>query len=165
MTGTRAKRKSPLVARLKRIAVGIALGVAVTQSAGATERIVADWHTGLALYGFDPVAYFTDATASMGKPELEYAFAGVIWRFRNPGNRAAFIDHPDVYAPTFGGYDPMAVARGVPAPGHPQIWLIVAQRLFLFRDANSRAAFAADPAKAIGEAQAQWSAVTKGLVP
>jgi hypothetical protein len=167
MTSTRPKRKSSLVAMLTQLGLGIALGLAASQPepAAATERVVTDWHTGLALYGFDPVAYFTDAAPSVGKPELEYDYAGAVWRFRNPGNRAAFIDHPDVYMPMFGGYDPIAVGRGAPAPGHPQFWLIVGQRLFLFRDTGSRAAFAADPPQSIATAQAQWSAVIKGLSP
>ena len=167
MASMRAERKSPLIAVLVRLGLGIALGLAPSQPerAMATERIVTDWHTGLALYGFDPVAYFTDATANIGKPDFEYTYGGVVWRFRNPGNRAAFIDHPDVYMPMFGGYDPIALARGVPTPGHPLLWLIVGQRLFLFHDTGSRAAFAADPAHSIADAQAQWSMVIKGSGP
>jgi len=167
MTSTRAERKSSLVAVLAQLGLGIALGFAASQGerAAATEPIVTDWHTGLALYGFDPVAYFTDATPSVGKAELEYSYGGVVWRFRNPGNRAAFIDHPEVYMPMFGGYDPIAVGRGAPAPGHPQLWLIVGQHLFLFRDIGSRAAFATDPAQSIADAQAQWSAIMKEPTP
>ena len=38
-----------------------------------------------------------------------------VWRFRNEGNRAAFAEHPEVYLPRFGGYDPVTIARGVSA--------------------------------------------------
>lgn len=167
MASMRAERKSTLMAVLMRLGFGIALGLAPSQSerAAATERIVTDWHTGLALYGFDPVAYFTDATANVGKPDFEYTYGGVVWRFRNPGNRAAFIDHPDVYMPVFGGYDPMALGRGAPTPGNPQLWVIVGERLFLFHDMGSRTAFATDPGQSIANAQANWSAVMKQLVP
>lgn len=56
MTSTRAERKSSLVAVLAQLGLGIALGLAPRQveRAAASERIVTDWHTGLALYGFDP---------------------------------------------------------------------------------------------------------------
>jgi YHS domain-containing protein len=167
MPGTRAERKSSLVAVLTQLGLGIALGLAASQPerAAAADRIVIDWHTGLALYGFDPVAYFTDATANVGKADFEYTYGGAVWRFRNPGNRAAFIDHPEVYMPMFGGYDPIGVARGLPTPGHPLVWLIVGQHLFLFHDTGSRAAFATDPAQSIADAQAQWSTVMKGLAP
>jgi hypothetical protein len=167
MASKRAERKSTLMAVLMRLGFGIALGLASSQPerAAAAERIVTDWHTGLALYGFDPVAYFTDATANVGKPDFEYTYDGVVWRFRNPGNRAAFIDHPDVYMPVFGGYDPIALGRGAPTPGNPQLWLIVRERLFLFHDMGSRTAFATDPAQSIADAQAKWSAVMKQLAP
>ena len=92
--------------------------------ATTTERIVTDPRTGLAIDGFDPVAYFIDATAVAGRPEFEFRYHDAVWRFRNPGNKAAFIDSPAYYAPRFGGYDPVGLARGVPSPGRPQIWAI-----------------------------------------
>src|SRR4030088_2855445 len=80
----------------------------------ATERVVVDHNSGLAISGFDPVAYFTESQALPGKGEFEQVVAGTVWRFRNAGNRAAFMADPDVYRPRFGGYDPVGVARGVP---------------------------------------------------
>ena len=98
-----------------------------TSQAATTERIVVDPNRGLALNGFDPVAYFTDGKALMGRSEMETTFAGAVWRFRNEGNRAAFAQNPEIYTPMFGGYDPVAVARGIATPGHPQIWLITGE--------------------------------------
>ena len=46
--------------------------------AATTERIVADPHTGLAISGFDPVAYFTNAAAVPGRPEFELRLKGVL---------------------------------------------------------------------------------------
>src|SRR6185295_1480403 len=113
--------------------------------AATTERIVMDPNRGLALSGFDPVAYFTDAKPLMGRGDLEMSYAGAIWRFRNEGNRAAFAANPEVYVPAFGGYDPLAVIRGVATPGHPQIWLIACERLYLFSSAEAKSAFSAAP--------------------
>jgi hypothetical protein len=130
-----------------------------------TERIVVDWRSGLAIHGFDPVAYFSDKRAVIGRPELELAFAGTVWRFHNVGNRAAFADRPDIYSPRFGGYDPLAVARGVATPGHPLFWMIVGDRLYLFHSPESRNSFAADPDKAITAAAATWPKLRLELVP
>jgi hypothetical protein len=139
--------------------------LAVIPAGAATERLVVDWHTGLALYGYDPVAYFTDAKPLMGRPDLEYSFAGAVWRFHNEGNRHAFIAHADIYMPRYGGYDPIAVARGVAKGGHPDWWLIDGARLYLFADSRTRAAFAAGPAAAIAAADERWPAVRHALVP
>jgi hypothetical protein len=133
--------------------------------AATTERVVVDRHTGLALYGFDPVAYFTDAEPLVGRPEFELAFAGAVWRFRNEGNRAAFRDRPDVYMPLFGGYDVLAVARGAAVPGNPRYWAVLNRRLHLFESEAARAAFAGDPAKVVAAAQAKWPELLKALVP
>jgi YHS domain-containing protein len=132
--------------------------------AATTERIVTDYHTGLAISGFDPVGYFTNSNAIAGRAELETRYAGAIWRFVNEGNRQAFIDHPEVYIPMFGGYDPMGVVRGIAVPGHPQVWLIAGERLYLFHNARSREAFQAEPEVFIELAKKVWPEVESTLV-
>ncbi len=131
--------------------------------AATTERIVTDYHTGLAISGFDPVAYFTESRAMPGRPELETRYAGASWRFINEGNRAAFIANPEVYMPVFGGYDPTGVMRGVAVPGHPEIWLIVGERLYLFRNPQIRVLFAAQPDELVAAAYRQWREVESTL--
>lgn len=133
--------------------------------AATTERIVTDWHTGLAISGYDPVAYFTNAAAMTGMPDYEYSSGGVRWRFRNEGNEAAFAADPQVYMPQFGGYDPMGVARGVATAGHPEIWLISGNRLCLFYSEDARSAFTADPDGALEAAEEKWPQVLRTLVP
>jgi YHS domain-containing protein len=131
--------------------------------AATSERVVTDRQTGLAISGFDPVAYFTEASAKLGKSEFEHGFAGATWRFRNEGNRAAFTEDPDVYMPRFGGYDPVAVARGVSVPGHPLFWVIENKKLYFFYDSKARAAFAADPAQFVERAERNWPDVARLL--
>src|SRR5262245_56447214 len=83
------------------------------------DRFISDRHTGLALFGFDPVAYFTDAKPVAGKAEFELEVPDAIWRFRSAGNKAAFIANPDIYWPRYGGYDPVALGRGTAVAGNP----------------------------------------------
>src|SRR3954454_5043158 len=78
-----------------------------TALAATTERVVVNRYSGLAIEGFDPVAYFTDSLATLGVADFEVAEAGAVWRFRNEGNRGSFIAHPEVYGPQFGGFDPI----------------------------------------------------------
>jgi hypothetical protein len=138
-------------------------GAAVAAQAATTERVVVDRHTGLALGGFDPVAYFTDARPMAGEPGFEAAEAGAVWRFRNEGNRAVFVGHPEIYSPQFGGYDPTDVARGIAVAGNPRFWLVAGQRLFLFGRTESRDAFAADPARFAREAGQRWPGLQEKL--
>ncbi len=130
-----------------------------------TERVVTDPGTGLALNGIDPVAYFTDAAPRFGRPDQEYRYAGAIWQFRNEGNKAAFIANPDIYAPRYGGYDPIALGRAVALPGNPLVWALVGERLYLFYDDAARERFLADPDEAVLYADNKAPAVLGNLVP
>ena len=146
------------------VCFALAFLVAVSGVAAAPATVT-DPETGLAINGFDPVTYFTDATPRPGRPDMEYRRNGVIWRFRNEGNRAAFQQDPEVYTPMFGGYDPVAVARGIATPGHPQIWLITGERLYLFYDAQARRQFSATPEASLVKAERKWPEVLLTISP
>ena len=133
--------------------------------AATTQQIVVDHRSGLAINGFDPVAYFVDGAAKLGKEPYEQAHAGVVWRFRNEGNQAAFVADPDIYMPRFGGYDPVAVARGVAVPGDPRLWLIVGERLYLFYTPEARDTFLGDAESLGATADRRWPAVQLTLSP
>lgn len=172
MTTARRKRKLQRDGYPGRPKLATALGLAVALIAGlvapvaiAGDQIVVDWHTGLAISGYDPVAFFTDGKPTAGSPDVELRYGGAIWRFSNVGNRAAFAASPDIYMPQYGGYDPVGVARGVAVAGNPYLWLIVGQRLFLFYDGERRDKFAGDPARVIGPADRKWPDVQHSLTP
>jgi hypothetical protein len=131
--------------------------------ASTTERVVANRFSGLAIEGFDPVAYFVDRHPVLGLPDFEAAEGGAVWRFHNEGNRASFVAYPDVYGPQFGGYDPTDVARGVTFAGNPRFWVISGERLYLFGLEASRDAFAADPQRYLRLANARWPVLEQGL--
>src|SRR5581483_1634079 len=159
-------RRAPQMALLALLAfsAGIcAVWTGFAARAATTERVVVNRFSGLAIEGFDPVAYFVDRHPVLGLPEYEAAEAGAIWRFRNEGNRAFFVDHPDIYGPQFGGYDPTDVARGVTFAGNPRFWVITGERLYLFGLEASRDAFAADPERYLHQANARWPVLEQGL--
>ena len=131
--------------------------------AATTERVVVNRFTGLAIDGFDPVAYFIDGQPVLGLPDFEAWQAGAVWRFHNEGNRASFLAHPDVYGPRFGGYDAVDVARGVSVAGTPRLWVIVGERLYLFEREANRDAFAADPEHFVPQADARWPELEQTL--
>src|SRR5262249_60387725 len=82
-------RRGPGMALFAFLAV-VFVQIALNQAAqgSTTERIVVNRYSGLAIEGFDPVAYFTDAQAVLGLPDFEAAEAGAGWpvpRASNPG--------------------------------------------------------------------------------
>ena len=135
----------------------------VPARAATTERVVINRYSGLAIEGFDPVAYFVDARPIIGRPEFEAAEAGVVWRFRNEGNRASFVAHPEIYGPQFGGYDPIDLGRGVTFAGNPRFWLIAGQRLYLFGREENRDTFGTNPERFLQAANSRWPQLERNL--
>ncbi|MGJ5206264.1 YHS domain-containing (seleno)protein [Bradyrhizobium sp. HKCCYLR20261] len=168
MTAQRQQRNisgsRPLFRRVfAAIALATLMMPPVVIRAATTGRIITDRFSGLAIDGFDPVSYFVDGKAQLGLPDYEAAQGGVVWRFRNEGNRASFLAHPEVYGPQFGGYDPTDVARGVTVAGNPRFFAVIEERLFLFSREESRDAFKADPARYLARAEARWPALQDDL--
>lgn len=164
MTAARQQRKAALaLAALLVLAWGGGIFAPAALGAPVDDRLVVNPHTGLALSGFDAVAYFTDHKPQLGRSDLELSQDGAVWRFRNEGNRAAFAEHPEVYSPRFGGYDPVAIVRGRSVPGHPLVWAVVGERLYLFYDGAARAAFLADPGRIIDAAERKWPEVARSI--
>ena len=166
MTTPRHRGKSCSLSRRRVLAVALVAPFAISHSgATTTEQVVTDRNTGLAIGGFDPVAYFVDGRPLQGRDAFEYAFAGAVWRFRNEGNRAAFMADPEVYAPQFGGYDPVGIARGIALPGNPRLWVLAGERLYLFYTAEDRNAFLADVDVIVALADSKWPQVQLTLTP
>ena len=166
MTAARQERKPAIFPRLL---LGIALGAGIFSPflapfspsfsiswAATDNQLAVNATTGLAISGFDPVAYFTEGKALFGRAEFELNLEGSVWRFNNEGNRGAFEKNPEVYAPRFGGYDPVAIGRGRSVQGHPLIWAVAGQRLYLFYSEQTRASFLADPGRIIDTAERKW---------
>jgi len=171
MTPARQQRKSarrvPAAwGAVWRLAVVLAAALPVLPvSAAMTERIIVDPQSGLAMNGLDPVSYFTDPTPQFGRPDQEARHEGVIWRFRNEGNKAAFLADPEVYMPRYGGYDPIALGRGLAVAGNPLVWAVVGERLYFFFNEAARERFIADPGEAILHADNKWPSVSGALLP
>ncbi len=150
------------------VLLGLALALPATsalgQAIGLSDEIIADPNSGAALFGFDPVAYFLEERAVPGRSQLQTVHAGRVWHFISPANQAAFEADPRPYIPAFGGHDPLGIAAGFAVAGNPQTFVIAENRLFLFRDGNSRAIFLRDPAR-LDLAERNWPLVRRDMVP
>ena len=79
------------------------LVAAVPSAAWAKDVINTNWR-GLAVKGYDTVAYFTVGKPVKGKSEYEYKWQGAKWRFANQKHLDLFKAEPERYAPQYGGY-------------------------------------------------------------
>lgn len=145
------------------LAVGL-LFAAPVSAASVITAIVTDPLTGVAIDGYDPVTYFTDPEPKQGKPDFEYYWGGVPWYFASAANRDVFIRAPEVYAPQYGGYCQMALARGYLSDGKPGIYLVRGDRLYMFYSTANRDAFGLAEDEAARKAAANWPKLSATLV-
>jgi len=86
----------------------------------------------LALKGYDPVAYFTDARPTPGLEQFELLWDGQRYRFASAQHREMFKTSPDRYAPQFGGLCAMNLSNGVKRESDPHNWVISNGNLYVF---------------------------------
>ncbi len=86
---------------------------------------------GLALEGYDPVAYFTDGKAVKGGPALARSYQGATYHFTTTEHKNLFEKDPAKYVPQFGGFCGYAASINKVSPVDPEIWQIVDGRLVL----------------------------------
>jgi len=111
---------------------------------------------GLALRGYDPVAYFTAGTPQRGSSDFRAEWGGAEWHFTSGANRDAFLAAPEDFAPQYGGYCAWAVSQGYTAPINPHAWAIVDGRLYLNASTRVQRRWARDAADHIERADANW---------
>lgn len=133
------------------------LWLSALSAAAEQHRLQLAAQEGVAVAGFDPVAYFEAGQALAGRPEIALRWRGVRWHFASPAHLAAFEANPHAFAPQFGGYCAVSIARGRPVPADPRNWVIVEGQLYLAEGPGQLALLLADPNAVLQAAQANWS--------
>lgn len=105
--------------------------------AAAGEAVNTGLFGGVAIKGYDPVAYFTEEKAMKGSEKFAYDWLGTPWHFASAKHRDMFAADPARYAPQFGGY----CTLGVGLDGHAaenidpeRAWRIIDGKLYLVYD-------------------------------
>lgn len=115
---------------------------------------------GLAIGGYDPVAYFTEKKAKKGSPKHSLAWGGVKWRFKSAENKALFEANPAKYAPQYGGFCAYAMASGDRVEISPTAWEIYNGKLYLNYNSLIRIIWNRDKDGYISKANKHWPAGT-----
>ena len=143
--------------KFKSVVAGIALSLlSLTAHAGEFND-----HDGIAIKGYDPVAFFKDNKPVRGNDDLRFDYKGSTFVFASQENRAAFASDPERYAPQYGGYCAFGTARGYKADIDPATFTVIDGRLYLNYNRQVQKDWAADTARFIREADARWPTVRK----
>src|SRR5271154_7061283 len=115
--------------------------------------------TGLALRGYDPVAYFTDGKPVIGNYTITAQHDGATYRFASEDHKALFLKDPAKYLPEYGGFCAFGAAKGVKVDGDPTVWKIVDNKLYLNLAPAVAGRWDQDIAGNIKTADEKWKAV------
>jgi hypothetical protein len=138
---------------------GILLTVVLvmTTIAGDPQKMINSGPDGVAIKGYDTVAYFTENQSIQGKSDFAYSWRDVEWHFTNSNHRNLFIADPERYAPQYGGFCANAMSKGKVAIADPEAWTIVDEKLYIKFNFVSRDKWRKDIASRIKKADKNWA--------
>ncbi len=141
------------------ISASISLSLPAHTSAQTTQPaknlVNVDKH-GLAIQGYDPMAYFTQQAAVKGDENITATHRGATYHFANEKHRERFLESPDQYAPQFGGYCAYGVSKNVLAKIEPGAFMIVDGRLLLQYNKSIVKTFESDTEHYLKKADTNW---------
>lgn len=114
---------------------------------------------GIAINGYDPVAYFTRSEPVTGDVAHASDWNGVQMIFASDENKAIFDADPEKFAPKYGGYCAYAVSKGGTATTSPDAWTVYEDRLYLNFNTTVRGIWTQDKPGNIAKANANWPGV------
>ena len=85
---------------------------------------------GMAIKGYDPVAFFTESKSVKGSEKFSYKWKDVTWLFSAKANLDSFKTNPEKYAPQYGGYCAYGTSEGHKAPTETDTWTVVNNKLY-----------------------------------
>ena len=146
----------------------VVLAIAWDTAATADDKVNTGYFGGVAIMGYDPVAYFTESRAVKGSPDFSQEFLGETWQFASAEHMDMFAADPVQYAPQYGGYCAgellyADVSTGITSNIDPEAWRIVDGKLYLFYNSGTADAFEQDAEEAVAKTDGNWPAVEARL--
>ncbi len=127
----------------------------------ASDHLVNVDKNGVALQGYDPVAFFTEGKPVKGSPDIAYQHEGGTYHFSSEANKDAFAKEPEKYTPLFGGYCAYGVAQGGLYSISVDAFNIYEGKLLLQKNKNVRDLFNKDSEGNFKKAVANWPGLEK----
>jgi YHS domain-containing protein len=140
--------------------LGIAAIAAFTVTALHAQKINTG-RGGLAIKGYDPVAYFTEGRPVKGDPRFTYTFEGATYHFASAASRDRFAKDPGHYVPQFGGFCAWAVSQNYTADTDPEAWKVVNDKLYLNYSKRVQGKWEQDVPGNIKKGDANWPGLNK----
>jgi YHS domain-containing protein len=133
----------------------LTLGIALPAFAQTKTLLNLD-KTGVAIQGYDPVAFFIDHKPVKGGAEFTGKHDGATYLFSSKEHKDLFDKEPAKYEPVFGGYCAYGVSRNKLVEIDVDAFQIVDGRLILQYSKSVRNDFNKDTQGNLAKANANW---------
>jgi len=125
-------------------------------SAYAGELVNVSGASKIAVSGYDPVAFFTDAKPINGSPFISAEYQGATYFFVSEDHKKLFSESPDKYAPQFGGFCAFGVGLNKLFPVDINTWQVRDGKLYLNLNGDILKKFNADFDGNVAKAGKNW---------
>jgi len=131
------------------------LALAALSTAVSAKELL-NLENGVAIQGYDPVAFFTDHRPVKGNAQFQSQYRGAKYYFASAEHKAAFDKEPATYEPQFGGFCAYGASRGKTVPVKIETWEVLNGRLLLQYDLDVKSKFNKDPQGTLKKADENW---------
>lgn len=112
---------------------------------------------GVAINGYDAVAYFTEGKPVKGNESFSLKADNSTWLFSTKENLEKFKKDQTKYKPQFGGFCAFGMSQGHEAPTDPNAWTVVNNKLYLNYNLDVKKDWLKDRDNLIIKAEKNWS--------
>jgi YHS domain-containing protein len=141
---------SPVWKMQKPVAHGLSVFAETKKSKVAVDA------NGVAIQGYDPVAYFKQNKPVKGSPKNQSVYQGAKFYFASAADKKEFDKSPIKYAPTYGGYCANSLRKGKLKNGDPNIFYIYKGKLYFCSTKAAAEEFEKDIDKHLIETDDNW---------
>jgi YHS domain-containing protein len=142
----------------KRIA---AFTLGLLLAAGVAEAGAVNTENGVAIKGYDPVAYFTQHQPVKGSADFQAGYDGATYWFASAADKAAFEKDPAHYVPRYDGFCAFGASQGHKADIDPTAFTILDNQLYLNYSHKVQTQWQTDIPGYIAKADQNWPEVSK----
>lgn len=114
---------------------------------------------GIAIGGYDAVAFFTQSKPVKGAREFSFEYKDALWLFASKEDLDEFSRSPEKYAPQYGGYCAYGTSEGHKAPTEADTWTIFNGKLYFNYNQQVKQTWSKDMEHLIEVADQKWPTV------
>jgi len=102
------------------------------------EALIQANEDGIAIGGYDAVAFFDQDAAIVGEAKYSCNYQGKTWHFSSLENRDKFLASPEKFTPEYGGYCAHSIGKGSLVEADPESFLVREEKLYFYANNSFR---------------------------